>query len=100
MPSSTGSRRRIITADARLKQNADGNYDPTLPDLDGEYSYFDHCEYIISLAESIGLYIGLLPTWGDKWNRKWGKGPEIFTPDNAYTYGKWLAERMKHHNNK
>ena len=82
-----------------LKQNADGNYDPTLPDLDGEYSYFDHCEYIISLAESIGLYIGLLPTWGDKWNKKWGKGPEIFTPDNAYTYGKWLAERMKHHDN-
>ena len=22
----------------------------------------------------------VLPTWGDKWNKKWGVGPEIFTP--------------------
>ena len=21
----------------------------------------------------------MLPTWGDKWNQKWGVGPEIFT---------------------
>ena len=35
----------------------------------------------------------MLPTWGDKWNKKWGVGPEIFTPENARAYGDWLARR-------
>ena len=35
----------------------------------------------------------MLPTWGDKVDKQWGKGPEIFTPENAYRYGKWLGER-------
>ena len=34
-------------------------------------------------ANALGLYVGFLPTWGDKWNKKWGVGPEIFTPENA-----------------
>lgn len=82
-----------------LKLNNQQNYDPILPDTDGSYSYFDHVEYVISLAESLEMYIGLLPTWGDKWNIKWGIGPEIFTVENAYIYGKWIAERYRHHNN-
>ena len=40
---------------------------------------------------ALGLYVGFLPTWGDKWNKKWGKGPEIFTPENAAAYREWLA---------
>lgn len=28
--------------------------------------YFEHLDYIIDKAASLGLYIGLLPTWGDK----------------------------------
>ena len=43
----------------------------------------------------LGLYVGLLPTWGDKWNKKWGVGPEIFTPANAEAYGEWLGRRYK-----
>ncbi len=39
------------------------------------------------------MYVGMLPTWGDKWNLKWGVGPEIFTPENAEEYGRWLGER-------
>ena len=42
-----------------------------------------------------GLYVGLLPTWGDKWNRSRGAGPEIFTPENAAIYGEWLGRRYK-----
>ena len=34
-----------------------------------------------------------LPTWGDKWNKKWGAGPEVFTPANARAYGEWLGRR-------
>ena len=82
-----------------LKRNENGDYDPSLPDTDGEYSYFDHMERIISRAEELGLYMGILPTWGDKWNKIWGQGPEIFTPENAFPYGKWLAERLVHHDN-
>ena len=28
--------------------------------------YFDHIEALVDLADSLGLQIGLLPTWGDK----------------------------------
>lgn len=82
-----------------LKKNANGVFDPTLPDLGGDYSYFDHVEYILTEAERLGLYIGLLPTWGDKFNKLWGVGPEIFDKDNAFTYAKWLASRVCHHRN-
>jgi len=37
--------------------------------------------------------MGLLPTWGDKWNRAWGIGPEVFHPENAHVYGEWIARR-------
>ena len=37
----------------------------------------------------------MLPTWGDKWNKAWGAGPEIFTSENAQTYGKMLGERYR-----
>ena len=82
-----------------LKTNGKGEFDPTLPDTDGDYSYFDHVEQIVTRAEELGLYMGILPTWGDKWNKLWGAGPEIFTPENAYTYAKWLAEHLVHHDN-
>ena len=41
------------------------------------------------------MYIGLLPTWGDKWNIKRGAGPEVFTPQNAEVYGAWLGRRYR-----
>lgn len=71
--------------------------DPTKPEVkDGEANdYWDHVDYIVRKAESLGLYIGFLPTWGDKWNKKWGVGPEIFNPQNAETYGEWLGRRYK-----
>lgn len=71
--------------------------DPTRPDVkDGpENDYWDHVDFIVRAANHRGLYIGFLPTWGDKWNQKWGVGPEIFTPQNAETYGEWLGRRYK-----
>jgi len=63
--------------------------DPTRPNE----PYWQHVDYIISRANDLGLYISLLPTWGDKFNRIWGKGPEIFTPENARIYSRWLAQR-------
>jgi hypothetical protein len=77
------------------------NNDPTKPDVkDGASNdYWDHVDYIVKKAESLGLYIGLLPTWGDKYNKKWGVGPEIFTPQNAQAYGEWLGKRYKNATN-
>jgi hypothetical protein len=58
-------------------------------------AYFAHVDWIVARANALGLYVGMLPTWGDKWNKKWGSGPEIFTPDNAARYGEWLGRRYK-----
>ena len=78
-----------------LKRNAEGNYDPSLPDTGGEYDYWQHVDYIVETAESLGLYVALLPTWGDKYNRMWGKGPVVFNRDNARAFGRWIGERYR-----
>lgn len=65
--------------------------DPTRP----QEPYFEHVDWVVNKAASMGLYVGLLPTWGDKVNKKWGQGPEIFTPENARVYGAWLGTRYR-----
>jgi len=67
------------------------NNDPTQP-ID---EYFAHVDWIVAKANALGLYVGLLPTWGDKWNLRGRAGPEIFTPENAQRYGEWLGRRYK-----
>ncbi len=82
-----------------LRQNEQGEYDPRLPDTGNGYDYYDHMEYILTLAEEMGLYIGLLPTWGDKINQMWGVGPVIFNADNAFAFGEFIGRRCVHHQN-
>ena len=60
-------------------------------------AYWQHVDWVIKKAEEKGIFIGLLPTWGDKWNQKWGEGPQIFNPENARAYGKLLGERYKNY---
>jgi len=69
--------------------------DPARPDVkDGlENDYWDHVDFIVDQANELGLTIGLLPTWGDKWNLRWGVGPQVFTVENAEVYGEWLGKR-------
>ncbi len=71
--------------------------DPTTPDVKAgpQNDYWDHVDFIVEKANSLGLTVGFLPTWGDKWNKKWGVGPEIFTPENAAIYGEWLGRRYR-----
>jgi len=57
--------------------------------------YFAHVDGIVRRANALGLTMGMLPTWGDKWNKAWGAGPEIFTPENARMYGRCLGERYR-----
>ncbi len=75
--------------------NAEGhiplrNNDPAKPNEE----YFKLVDYIVEKAESLGLVIGMLPTWGSYWS---SLDPEnvIFTPDNAYTFGRFLGERYR-----
>jgi hypothetical protein len=61
--------------------------------------YFKHVDYVIEKANELSLFIALLPTWGDKFNKKLGEGPEIFNPENARIYGGLLAKRYINYNN-
>ena len=61
--------------------------------------YFEHVDYVIEKANELGLYVALLPSWGDKFYKKWGVGPEIFTPENAKVYGEILAKRYLKNSN-
>ncbi len=82
-----------------LLKSEDGIFDPLKWDEEGDYSYWDHVDYIISLAESMGIYIALLPTWGDKYSLKWGVGPEIFSGESAEEFGRRIAQRMNRFHN-
>ena len=61
--------------------------------------YFQHVDWVVRKAAEKGIFIGILPTWGDKWNRKWGAGPQIFTPENARAYGRFLGKRYRNNPN-
>ncbi len=65
--------------------------DPARPNED----YFQHVDFIVDRAAELGLFIGMLPSWGDKVNKKWGAGPVVFTPENAVVYGEFLGRRYR-----
>lgn len=49
---------------------------------------------IVDRAAALGLYIGLVPTWGDKINRKGPEGaPPLFDEASAEAYGRFLGRR-------
>lgn len=63
-------------------------------------AYFEHVDRIIDLALEREIHIALLPTWGDKlFKNSWGTGPEIFNPETAYSYGKWIGKRYRDRKN-
>lgn len=63
-------------------------------------AYFEHIDYVIQKADSLQMYIALLPTWGDKLNTKsWGVGPEVFNLENAFVFGEWIGQRYREYDN-
>src|SRR5689334_19645864 len=42
--------------------------DPTRPNEE----YFKHVDWVVNKADELGLVIGMLPTWGDKWYKPVG----------------------------
>ncbi len=77
--------------------NKPNSYGDT-PFLDNEKqtineAYFEHVDYIINEAERLGLFVALLPTWGDKVAKVYKYDQPIFTKESAYTFGKFLSDR-------
>ncbi|GAC1661371.1 MAG: glycoside hydrolase family 140 protein [Candidatus Acidiferrum sp.] len=68
--------------------------DPLRPNED----YFNRVVEIVDEAAEVGLYVALLPTWGDKLTAPWGVGPRVFRNDNlpvARGYAKYLGSKLR-----
>ncbi|MFA9477949.1 DUF4038 domain-containing protein [Phycisphaerales bacterium AB-hyl4] len=65
--------------------------DPTRPNE----AYFEHVDHLVARAAELGLFVGLLPSWGNKWRYSPYSTPGIFRPDSAESYGQFLAERYR-----
>ncbi|WP_424952985.1 DUF4038 domain-containing protein [Deinococcus sp.] len=62
-------------------------------------AYFEYLDSVLTWAEELGLYVCLLPAWGDKVTPGWGAGPVVLGEANAYVYARWLAERYRDREN-
>jgi hypothetical protein len=57
--------------------------------------YFNFIDSVLRLAGLREMYFAIVPVWGDKIDKLFGIGPEIFNEANAYSYGKWLGKRYR-----
>ncbi len=74
------------------------NEDPSRPNE----PYFNRVVEIVAEAARLGLYVALLPAWGDKLTAPWGAGPRLFRNDNlpiARNYARYLAAKVRGHKN-
>lgn len=58
-------------------------------------AYFRHVDRIIDKAASLGLFVGLLPTWGSYWKQVGRKQPPLFNIENARAWGRFLGRRYR-----
>jgi len=82
----------IPPADGLISPNTYGDLpfvdrDPTKPNE----AYFQHVDFVVNKAEELGMFVGLLPTWGSYW----ASGKSIFNPNTARGYGQFLGRRYK-----
>lgn len=56
--------------------------------------FFAHVAWIVNEANEHGITVGLLPTWGDKFRRGSGVGPEVLNAQNVAPYTAWLSRRL------
>lgn len=61
--------------------------------------YFELVDWTVQKALEKNMFMGLLPTWGDKAGSSWGAGPGVFNEKNAYTYGLFLGRRYRKYSN-
>jgi len=76
---------------ATLIHSMPGEYASSLARVECEVTtkeYWDHCEAIVRLAEELGLYMALLPTWGSIVKQG------ILNTDNVDKYAEYLYQRF------
>ncbi len=62
------------------------------PSDPGQYDYWDHVDYVVDQANARGIYIAMLPSWGN-WVNGDGRTGKILTKANAQSYGEFLGRR-------
>ena len=94
----------IAELDGHTVPNAYGhlpldNFDPASPAVvhGPDNDYWDHVDYIVARANDLGMYVGMLPTWGRYWHEGTGvRGNRpLFNERNAESYGEFLGRRCK-----
>jgi len=75
----------LVDGDLTRPRVTPGN-DPAKP---GEYDYWDHLDWVFDRAAAHGLYIALVPVWGDFADFR------LLNADTAPVIGKFVAERYK-----
>ena len=58
-------------------------------EVESEYDYWDHVDFVIDKAAEKGIYMALVPAWGSI-----AKARQL-NVENAKTYGQFLAERYR-----
>lgn len=62
--------------------------------------WMDHVRKVVEMAREMELYLGLLPTWGDKWNEHSNSaGPVILDAHSAREYGRYLSDSLQEYEN-
>lgn len=64
------------------------------PDNANEYDFWDHVDYVVKTAETKGLYLALVPSWGE-WVIPRSDKSLFNTTDQAYQYGWFIGNRYK-----
>lgn len=65
--------------------------DPSCPNE----AYLRHVDAVVERAAELGLFIGMLPTWGNLW-KTGGEREPLFNPQNAAAYGRLVGARYAH----
>lgn len=66
--------------------------------IKNEYDYWDHADFIIEQADKLGIYVGLLPCWGEYVTPR--ESVSIFkTKEQAYIFGNILGKRYQKRKN-
>lgn len=76
---------------AHLLKDKRGRWDVSRPNE----KYFEHVDYIVDKAESLGLYVGMIPVWAGSYVRKDRGLFHLGNLDEAGQYGRFLGRRYR-----
>ena len=64
------------------------------PEKETEYDFWDHVDFAVKTAENKGLYLALVPSWGE-WVTPRTDQALFNTKDQAYSYGWFIGNRYR-----